>query len=54
MIVLLRNQLEILNRGGNLLGTAPVRESCDGFLRAGGYLFLLGYDRISRMEEPGF
>lgn len=54
VIVLLRNQTEILNRGGTLLGTAPVTESCDSFLRAGGYLFLLGYDRIGRMEEPGF
>lgn len=53
VIVLLRNQLEILSRSGSLLGTSPVKDSCEGFVRAGGYLFLLGYDRISRMEEPG-
>ena len=52
--VLLRNQIEVLNTGGGLVGTAPVTESCDGFLRVGGYLFLLGYDRIGRMEDPGF
>ena len=52
--VMLRNQIEMLNQSGGLLGTAPLTDSCDGFLRVGGYLFLLGYDRISRMEDPGF
>lgn len=52
--VMLRNQIEVLNTGAGLVGTAPVEESCDGFQRVGGYLFLLGYDRIGRMEDPGF
>ena len=52
--VMLRNQIEVLNTAGGLVGTAPVPDICDGFQRVGGYLFLLGYDRISRMEDPGF
>lgn len=52
--VMLRNQIEVLNTAAGLVGTAPVQESCDGFARVGGYLFLLGYDRIGRMEDPGF
>lgn len=52
--VLLRNQIEVLNTAAGLVGTAPVPESCDGFERVGGYLFLLGYDRVGRMEDPGF
>lgn len=52
--VMLRNQIEVLNTAAGLVGTAPVPDSCDGFQRVGGYLFLRGYDRIGRMEDPGF
>ena len=52
--VLFRNQIEVLDPACTVLGTAPVTDSCDGFLRIGGYLFLKGYNHISRMDDPGF
>ena len=52
--VLFRNQLEVLDPACGVLGTAPVTDSCDGFLKIGGYLFLRGYNHISRMDDPGF
>ena len=48
----MRKEIETLSYQCNVMGTTPVEESYDGFLRIGRNLFLHNYDHINRLEYP--
>lgn len=52
LLVQMRKEIETLSYQCNVMGTTPVEESYDGFLRIGRNLFLHNYDHINRLEYP--
>ena len=45
-----RNGIEELNTDGTVLSSVDLYTDYNGFCRIGGYIYLLGYDEINRIN----